>query len=327
MRFRYSFCLLGCLALSASGAFPQISSPRALRAEARSLTTAEVSGLAKLAGEGNTETELMMGLTMQLYAERMRYDPQGRADLYKLSAHWFRKASEKGSAPALYFLAASDLPLMSCEEAFKSLDKAISLSYTPAITAMGQLFYMDGRCGKNDYGKGLQLLRKAAEGGDAEAYYFTGIAYEQGRGVVADQIEATKWFLKGAQKGDASSQNSVGINFAEGIGTRKNVEESVEWFRKGAEQGNYEAACNLALHYMRGQGVPKNYIVSLMWGLIADVNATEIGCLAEIDTMDLLQMTPAQVAEATERANAWLKEHHYPPTEAPHRVEQQVGAL
>jgi len=41
--------------------------------------------------------------------------------------------------------------------------------------------------------------------------------------------------------------------------------------------------------------------------------------------MDLLQMTPAQVAEATERANAWLKEHHYPPTEAPHRVEQPVG--
>jgi len=39
---------------------------------------------------------------------------------------------------------------------------------------------------------------------------------------------------------------------------------------------------NLALHYMRGQGVPKNYIVSLMWGLIADVNATEIGCLARL---------------------------------------------
>jgi len=95
------------------------------------------------------------------------YDPQGRADLYKLSAHWFRKASER-ALPTLYFWPLLTCRFMSCEEAFKSLDKAISLSYTPAITAMGQLFYMDGRCGKNDYGKGLQLLRKAAEGGDAE---------------------------------------------------------------------------------------------------------------------------------------------------------------
>ena len=86
---------------------------------------------------------------------------------------------------------------------------------------------------------------------------------------------------------------------AEGIGTRKNIGESIEWFRKGAEQDNYEAACNLAIHYMRGEGVPKDNVASLMWGLIADVNATEIGCLSEIDSKDLLQMTPAQDAEAT----------------------------
>jgi uncharacterized protein len=262
----------------------------------------------------------MMGLTMELYAERMRDDPLGRGDLYKLSAYWFRKASEKGSAPALYFLAASDLQLLACEEASESLDKAISLSYAPAMAAMGQL-YMEGRCGKHDYAAGLRWLKKAAEGGDAEAHYFIGIAYEQGRGVVADQTEATRWFLKGAQMGDPSSQNSLGIRLAEGIGTRKSIEEAVGWFRKGAEQGNYEAACNLALHYMRGEGVPKDYGASLMWGLIADVNATEIGCLAEIDTKDLLQMTLTQVAEATNRANAWLKEHHYPRTEAPSRIE------
>lgn len=311
--------------LTASGAFPQVSNPSELRSAARALTTAEVIGLAENASEGDADAQLMMGLTMQLYAGRIKYDPEERADLYRSSAYWFRRASETGSAPALYFLAASDVKLLECTEASDSLDKAISLHYAPAMTAMGQL-YMDGACGKNGYATGLRLLKKAAEHGDAEAYYFIGIAYEQGRGVVADQTEATRWFLNGSQKGDPSCENSLGINLAEGIGTPQNNSGAVEWFRKSAEQGNYEGACNLALHFMRGQGVAKDYVASLMWGLIADVNATEIGCLSEIDTKDLLKMTPAQDAEATERANAWLKEHHYPPTEAASRNEKPETA-
>jgi TPR repeat protein len=321
MRFRFCFCLLGCLVISASGAFPQINSPSKLRSAARALTAAEISGVAGRASSGDTEAQLMMGLTLQLVAERIRYDPQAAGDMYRSSVYWFRKASEKGYAPAQYFLAKSDLKLLECADAFESLDKAIAQNYAPAMTAMGQL-YMDGACGKNGYAPGLQWLRKAAEAGDAEAYYFIGIAHEQGQGVAVDQAEATRWFLKGARMGHPSSQNKLAINLAEGIGTPTNLTEAVGWFRKSAEQGNYEAACNLALHYMRGQGVPKNYVTSLMWGLIADVNAIEIGCLDEIDTRDLLQMTPAQITEATERANVWLKEHHYPPTEAPVRVEE-----
>jgi TPR repeat protein len=333
MRFRHYFCFLACLAFGASPTIPQVSSPSALRAAARAMTTAQISGLATQASGGNTEAALMIGLTFQLYAERMRDDPQASADLYKSSAYWFRKASAKGSAPALYFLAASDLqvlklaeraaisdpPPSTCVELSESINKAISQNYAPAMTALGQL-YMDGRCRKSDYKMGLQWLKKAAESGDAEACYFIGIAYEQGTGVAADQAEATRWFLNGAQMGDPSSQNKLGINLAEGIGTPAKNDEAVEWFQKGAEQGNDEAACNLALHYMRGQGVSKDYVASLMWGLIADVNGTEFHCLAEIDTRDLLQMTPTQVAEATERANVWLKEHHFPPTEAPHRI-------
>jgi TPR repeat protein len=316
MRLQFFLYLFGCLAFSASDAFPQNVSPSALRAEARALTSAQVAAFARQVGQGDSEAQLMMGLTMQLYAERIRFDAQGRDDSYKLSAYWFRKAAEKGSVPALYFVALSDLQFMTCEdeEAFQSLGKAISLGYRPAMTALGQL-YMDAPCDKTNYSKGLQLLRRAAEEGDPEAFYFVGCAFEQGRGVKADQIEATKWFLEGAQKGDPSSQNSVGTRLFEGLGTQKNLRESVEWWRKSAEQGNYEAACNLAVNYMRGQGVPRDYITSLMWGLIADVNATGIGCLSEIDSRSLLRMTPAQGAEAMDRANAWLKEHHYPLSE------------
>jgi TPR repeat protein len=308
--------LILCLTVFAPAAFSQSASPAALHSAARALTTAEVSGLAIEASEGDSSAQIMMGLTLQLYAERLTYDPGERTNLYKSSAYWFRKAAEKDPIPALHLLALVDLEISQCDEAVKSLNKAISQNYSPSMTALGQL-YVDGGCVRPDFAVGLDWLKKAAAGGDGEAHFLIGYAFEQGRGVSADQTKSTEWFRKGAQLGDPASQNKLAIRLAEGIGTRKDTQNAIEWFKKSAEQGNYEAACNLALHYIRGEGVPKDYVTALMWGLVADVNSSGIGCLSEIDTSGLLSMTSAQVADATDRANAWLKEHYYPPTKAP----------
>jgi hypothetical protein len=94
---------------------------------------------------------------------------------------------------------------------------------------------------------------------------------------------------------------------------------------KSAEQSNDEAACNLALHYTRGEGVEKDYVLALMWGLISGRIATQMHCLSEIDTHDMLQMSAVQESEATQRANAWLKEHHYPITAPPKRIYPDKG--
>ena len=321
MRPRCTFYLFVFLPTLAWAAFPQDNDPTALRSAARALTVGELLGVAELAGQGDTESQLLTGLSLQLVAERIRYDAEGRKGMLRLSAHWLREAAEKNSAPAQYFLAEMDLKLLeNCEEISQSLNKAIAQKYLPAMTALGRR-YMEGGCGfKEDYSLGHQWLKKASEAGDAEATYWIGMSYEKGRGVRADQREAAKWFLKGAQMGDSASQNSLAINLAEGIGTRKDVGQAIEWFRKSADQGNYEAACNLALHYMRGEGIAKDYALALMWGLIADRNATEIGCLSEIDTRDMLKMTEAQESEATQRANDWLSGHNYPPTAPPKRT-------
>jgi TPR repeat protein len=321
MRLRCIFSVSASLAFVVCGASAQNNSPNALRSAARALTVGELSGVTEKAGEGDAEAQLLAGLSTQLVTEHMRYDVEGRTGMLRLSAHWLREAAEQNSAPAQYFLAETDLKLLeNCDEVLQSLTKAIAQNYFPAMTALGRR-YMEGACGfKVDYRLGLQWLTKASEAGDAEASYWIGESYEQGRGVAVDQREATKWFSRGAQMGDPSSQNSLAINLTEGNGTRKDREKAIEWFRKSAEQGNYEAACNLTLHYMSGEGVGKDYVLALMWGLIADRNATEMGCLSEIDTRDMLKMSEAQVSEATQRANAWLKEHHYPPTAPPERA-------
>jgi TPR repeat protein len=321
MELRYAFYLFALFPFMTCVAFPQAKSPNAYRAAARGLTVGELSGVAESAGQGDAESQLLMGLSLQLVAERIEYDVEGHRGMLRLSAHWFRQGAGKNFAPAQYFLAETDLRLLeNCDEIAPLLNEAIVQSYLPAITALGRR-YMEGGCRfKEDYHEGLQWLTKASEAGDAEANYWIGQAYEQGRGVTADQKEATNWFSKGARMGDPSSQNSLAIKLAEGNGTGKDLAQAIELFRKSAESGNYEAACNLALHYIRGEGVAKDYVLALMWGLIADRNATGIGCLSEIDTRDLLKMSGAQESEATQRANAWLKEHHYPLTAPPKRT-------
>lgn len=326
MRFRCAFYVFILVPFLTQVACPQTKSPNTYRSAARALAVGDLLRVAESAGQGDIESQLLMGLSLQLVAERVEYDVEGRAGTLRLSAHWLRQAADKNFAPAQYFLVATDLKLLeNCDEITPLLNKAIAQNYLPAITVLGGR-YMEGGCGfQVDYREGLRWLTKASEAGDAEANYWIGQAYEQGRGVAPDQKEATKWFSKGARMGDPSSQNSLAINLAEGNGTRKDTAQAIEWFRRSAEQGNDEAACNLALHYIRGEGVGKDYVLALMWGLISGQIATQMHCLSEFDTHEMLQMSAVQESEATQRANAWLKEHHYPVTAPPKRIYPDKG--
>ena len=187
----------------------QGSSPSGLRSAAQKLTVSELSAVAEQSGQGDVDSEVLLGLSLQLVAERIEYDVQARAGMLRLSAYWLRLAAEKNSAPAEYFLAGTDLRLLErCDELSSMLNKAISQNYAPAMTALGRR-YAEGGCGlKLDYPLGLQWLRKASEAGDAEASYWIGRLYEQRYGIPADQNEATRWFLRGAELGEPLSENS-----------------------------------------------------------------------------------------------------------------------
>lgn len=309
--------LVLALCLPVGRAFAQLNSPDALRSAARALTVGDLLGLGELAGSGDTQSQLLLGLSLQLIAERDQ--PAAKeSGVTQSAAYWLRQAADKGSAPAQYFLAELDIKRVGvgdtagCSEVSTLLDKALAQQYLPAMTALGHR-YLEGGCGfKVDDSLALSLLRKASAAGDAEANYWLGVSYEKGLGVRADQPEANTWFRKGAEMGDSACQNALAISVAEGNGASKNETEAVEWFRKGAEQGNYEAACNLAIHYQRGEGVAKDNLLAMMWGLISDRNAS--GGIYCTDHIELPQASKEQVAEATQRANAWLRAHHYPAT-------------
>ncbi len=54
---------------------------------------------------------------------------------------------------------------------------------------------------KSDSDQGIKQLRKAAEQGHADAQYFLGHCYHNGKGVEQDDVKAAEWWRKAADQG------------------------------------------------------------------------------------------------------------------------------
>ncbi len=110
-----------------------------------------------------------------------------------------------------------------------------------------------------------EMIRKAADQGDAKAQYDLGRMYEEGAEVSQSYSEAAKWFRKAADQGYARAQNWLGVMYEQGKGVPQDYSEAVRWYRKAADQGEVWAQCNLALMYKNGMGVPQDYSEAVKW--------------------------------------------------------------
>ena len=83
----------------------------------------------------------------------------------------------------------------------------------------------------------MEALKAQATAGDAGAQFALGSAYEEGRGVPADDRQAAWWYRQAAQQGHADAQCSLGVLYASGRGVVQDDKEAVKWYRLAAEQG------------------------------------------------------------------------------------------
>ncbi|OJW71116.1 MAG: hypothetical protein BGO68_04700 [Candidatus Amoebophilus sp. 36-38] len=112
-----------------------------------------------------------------------------------------------------------------------------------------------------DQDKEIEVYKKAAEQGDAEAQFKLGLCYEIGQGVKIDWQEAVKWYQRAAEQGFVTAQSKLGgIYLAE-----KNYQEALKWNQKAAGQGDVSAQYNLAWMYGNAKGVTQNYQEALKW--------------------------------------------------------------
>lgn len=169
------------------------------------------------------------------------------------------------------------------------------------------LMYEKGRGVPQGYAQAAAWYRKATEQGHVDAQCHLGVAYDIGQGVPQDDRQAATWYSKAAEQGDARAQYNLGVHNGNGRGVPRDNAQAVALFRSAAERGLAEAQVQLAEMYATGKGVPQDYIEAHMWRNLAAARANGEDQKRYAEMRDSLAtlMTPAQIAEAQKRAQAW----------------------
>jgi TPR repeat protein len=122
-----------------------------------------------------------------------------------------------------------------------------------------------------------------------------------------DDVKTARRVGPAAQGGDARSQTVLGFMYATGRGVPQHFGNAVEWYSRAADQGDPTAQYLLGLMYDKGQGVPQDWVLAHKWLILATANAPrrQRDYYARIRDAVAFKLTPAQIDEAQDLANAW----------------------
>ncbi|MEI6195263.1 MAG: tetratricopeptide repeat protein, partial [Verrucomicrobiota bacterium] len=77
----------------------------------------------------------------------------------------------------------------------------------------------------------FELMRAAAQEGDAQAQCYLGVCFQNGQGVAQDYNEAVKWFRRSAEQNDPVAQCYLGVCYMTGAGVPQEYSEAARWLR------------------------------------------------------------------------------------------------
>jgi hypothetical protein len=110
-----------------------------------------------------------------------------------------------------------------------------------------------------------------------------------------------------APTGDARSELVLGLAYMQDQLLRRDPVKAAFWFLRAAEQGLPAAQNDIAVLYADGQGVARDDVAAHMWFELS----IEGGRERDRSALEILErrMSPAQIADATQRAAAWRQAH------------------
>lgn len=111
----------------------------------------------------------------------------------------------------------------------------------------------------------LRWYKLAAEGGELDAWYYVGHAYQEGKVVAKDPAYAAECYQKrltwpkssNAQVGCA---NALGAMYYDGEGVEKNYDEAFRLLDYAHSKGSTWGICYLGKCYFRGWGTPQDFV-------------------------------------------------------------------
>ena len=100
----------------------------------------------------------------------------------------------------------------------------------------------------------------------------------------------------------------LGSMYANGDGLAKDAAQASNWYRLAAYQGDSDAQQLLGAMYVDGYGVQKDIVIAHMWLNISSVSGNQSA--KEIRDFIETRMTPDQISDATQRANACISSNY-----------------
>lgn len=140
------------------------------------------------------------------------------------------------------------------EKAFSYFKKAADAGNVDAQYMTG-VCYVYGDGVEADFKAAFSYLKKTADGGDSESMSMLAKLYYGGYGVEKDYGKAFHYALKAAEAGSASGQAFLGLLYGAGDGTAEDEEKAFYWAEKSAAQDNVDGIVSLAVCYEMGYGV------------------------------------------------------------------------
>jgi TPR repeat protein len=131
----------------------------------------------------------------------------------------------------------------------------------------GNEFYVQAgaRYQAGDKSGAAQLVRRAAEAGNAVAQLRLALMYDQGDGVPQSAKTALQWYQRAAALGEPESQNQVASFYELGEGVEENWDLSARLRQASASQGWMKGEFSFARAFQFGIGVPQSRPQAIAW--------------------------------------------------------------
>lgn len=129
----------------------------------------------------------------------------------------------------------------------------------------------------------LAELATLAKANDSYAQFELGSRFNYGRGMPKNIKEALRWLRRAAQGGQADAQRLLALKLYNGYEVPVDLDEALMWTRALAEGGDVPAQLALGNMYASGEGTERNLIRAYMWYDIAAASVEDKQDQAAID--------------------------------------------
>lgn len=165
---------------------------------------------------------------------------------------------------------------------------------------------------RGDYERALQELEKAAQKGDAQAYYNLGIFYREGKATPPDLKRSFEMYKRGAEKGSVLAAFNLGQAYRKGEGVAVDYAEAARWYEFAAKRSDYRAGNELGILYVEGKGVRADKIEGFAW-MFTGTHMDIMDDKALANAMQLARtMSKEELDQAQERGKSYYQRYIKP---------------